>query len=267
MTFDAGTGLIHFGHEKRMKLADHIFLVYDQRIILLNCWHWANSAKPSLTSCCQSEQASFSSRLKWTSSSCWNDNLKPTSLVFASKNLATWCSRRCPYQYQGNDKNKTKVYFSCVVFYCTDWAEVSPWPLAQLFVFCACIKATHGCVKRGGRYISRKRQGRESRREREREGGREGEGERERLRERDWERERERDWERDWERERLRERETKRETERERDWELGERERERERERDRERESETEREKVRERKRLRERERERERERGERRLR
>ena len=36
MTFDAGTGLVHFGHEKSAKLADHFFLVYDQRIILFN---------------------------------------------------------------------------------------------------------------------------------------------------------------------------------------------------------------------------------------
>ena len=39
MTFGAGTGLIHFGHENSTTLADHFFfLVYDQRIILFNCW-------------------------------------------------------------------------------------------------------------------------------------------------------------------------------------------------------------------------------------
>ena len=249
MTFDAGTGLIHFGHEKKMKLADHIFLVYDQRIILLNCWHWANSAKPSLSSCCQSEQASISFRLKWTTSSCWNDNLKPTSLVpvFASKNLATWCSRRCPYQYQGNsDKNKTKVYFSCLLLYCVrhicthhgclhmyDHSIVQielKYLLDHLLNFLCFVRVYRlrmGVWKgEGDTYQERDRGERAGERERlrERGGGGERETEREKLRERNWERER--DWERETEKERHRE--TERDRERERDWEK-ERKRERER--------------------------------------
>ena len=100
-------------------------------------------------------------------------------------------SSRWTYRYQWKEKDKIKLYICCLLsfycvtvcilhilfayvwsFCCTDWAEVSPWSLTQLLVFCSCIQATHGYVKERGGGIYHET-ARERERERENFGNRE----------------------------------------------------------------------------------------------
>ena len=130
MIFGAGAGLIHFGHEKVRLWLTTFFLVYDQRMILFNCWHWANSAKASLSSYCQSVTGIFFSLIAM------NSLLKrqnETHIIGICKqepgNLKT-------VQADGhtdiNEKRRTKLNFTSVVSF-----------LFIVLLFAYCIYCLH----------------------------------------------------------------------------------------------------------------------------